>query len=75
MLETVDTQFDDLLNASYHQDGQKLLATNRYLQKRFDNPAPDSVINGYKTADSSISTIEAPTTKSSSSAKAKDITL
>ncbi|MGO2302834.1 MAG: hypothetical protein ACTH5O_08075, partial [Psychrobacter sp.] len=75
VLETVDTQFDDLLNASYHQDGQKLLATNRYLQKRFDNPAPDSVINGYKTADSSISTIEAPTTKSSSSAKAKDITL
>ena len=75
VLETIDTQFDDLLNASYHQDGQKLLATNRYLQKRFDNPVSDSVTNGYKTADSSISAIEAPTTKSSSSAKAKDITL
>ncbi|MGO1782423.1 MAG: hypothetical protein ACTHZO_08635, partial [Moraxellaceae bacterium] len=39
VLSTINTQFDDLLNASYHQDGQKLLATNRYLQKRFDNPA------------------------------------
>ena len=38
ILMTINTQFDDLLNASYHQDGQKLLATNRYLQQRFDNP-------------------------------------
>ena len=38
ILMTIDTQFNDLLNASYHQDGQKLLATNRYLQQRFDNP-------------------------------------
>ena len=38
ILMTINTQFDDLLNASYHQDGQKLLATNRYLQERFDNP-------------------------------------
>ena len=38
ILETINTQFDELLNASYHQDGQKLLATNRYLQQRFDNP-------------------------------------
>lgn len=38
VLETINTQFDDLLSASYHQDGQKLLVTNRYLQKRFDNP-------------------------------------
>ena len=38
ILITINTQFDDLLNASYHQDGQKLLATNRYLQQRFDNP-------------------------------------
>ncbi len=37
ILETINTQFDELLNASYHQDGQKLLATNRYLQQRFDN--------------------------------------
>ena len=38
VLRTINTQFDDLLNASYHQDGQKLLVTNRYLQKRFDSP-------------------------------------
>ena len=38
ILQTINTQFDELLNASYHQDGQKLLATNLYLQKRFDNP-------------------------------------
>ncbi|MDN3454239.1 hypothetical protein [Psychrobacter sp. APC 3350] len=44
VLETINTQFDDLLNASYHQDGQKLLATNRYLQKRFDNPAVNTEI-------------------------------
>lgn len=36
VLNTVDTQFDGLLEAAYHQDGQKLLATNRYLQQRFD---------------------------------------
>ena len=38
ILETINTQFDELLNASYHQDGQKLLATNLYLQQRFDSP-------------------------------------
>ena len=38
ILETINTQFDELLNASYHQDGQKLLATNLYLQQRFENP-------------------------------------
>ena len=38
VLGTINIQFDDLLNASYHQDGQKLLATNRYLQQRFDTP-------------------------------------
>lgn len=36
VLETINNQFDDLLDASYHQDGQKLLVTNRYLQQRFD---------------------------------------
>ncbi len=36
VLSTVETQFDDLLDAAYHQDGQKLLATNRYLQQRFE---------------------------------------
>ncbi len=40
VLGTVNVQFDDLLDASYHQDGQKLLVTNRYLQQRFDNPVP-----------------------------------
>ncbi len=38
VLGTINIQFDDLLNASYHQDGQKLLATNRYLQQRFNTP-------------------------------------
>ena len=42
VLRTINTQFDDLLNASYHQDGQKLLATNRYLQQRFNNPTSNS---------------------------------
>jgi len=42
ILGTINTQFDDLLNASYHQDGQKLLVTNRYLQQRFDNPKVDA---------------------------------
>lgn len=36
VLNTVNAQFDDLLDAAYHQDGQKLLATNRYLQQRFE---------------------------------------
>ena len=44
VLKTINTQFDDLLNASYHQDGQKLLATNRYLQARFDHPNMDSTM-------------------------------
>lgn len=42
VLQTINTQFDDLLNASYHQDGQKLLATNRYLQQRFNTSATPS---------------------------------
>ena len=42
ILGTINTQFDELLNASYHQDGQKLLVTNRYLQQRFDNPNIDT---------------------------------
>lgn len=42
VLGTINTQFDDLLDASYHQDGQKLLVTNRYLQQRFDNPVPNA---------------------------------
>ena len=45
VLKTINTQFDELLNASYHQDGQKLLATNRYLQQRFDNPKAGSDVH------------------------------
>jgi len=41
VLKTINIQFDELLNASYHQDGQRLLVTNRYLQQRFDNPNVD----------------------------------
>lgn len=37
ILNTVNAQFDDLLEAIYHQDGQKLLITNRYLRQRFEN--------------------------------------
>ncbi|GAA0321675.1 hypothetical protein [Psychrobacter aestuarii] len=37
VLTTINRQFDNLLDAAYHQDGQKLLITNRYLTKRFDD--------------------------------------
>jgi hypothetical protein len=42
VLGTINAQFDDLLDASYHQDGQKLLVTNRYLQQRFDSSASNT---------------------------------
>ncbi|MGM8886010.1 hypothetical protein ACS8FD_08705 [Psychrobacter sp. 1U2] len=65
VLGTVNRQFDDLLDASYHQDGQKLLVTNRYLQQRFDTPAtrndsvkaPDIVINEQALSDKSESQV------------------
>ena len=64
VLETIDTQFDDLLNASYHQDGQKLLATNRYLQTRFNNPTgntePQKLDQGVS-HDVKVQAIESPT--------------
>lgn len=44
VLRTINTQFDDLLRASYDQDGQKLLVTNRYLQSRFDNPKTNAEV-------------------------------
>ncbi|GAF56436.1 hypothetical protein JCM18901_2157 [Psychrobacter sp. JCM 18901] len=83
VLKTINTQFDDLLNASYHQDGQKLLATNRYLQKRFNNPAsntdilkPDSNassdVSSGVSSDVNIQAIESPTGENVS---AKDIKL
>lgn len=38
-LDTVNSQFDDMLDAMYEQNAQKLLVTNRYLQARFNNSA------------------------------------
>ncbi|WGV12274.1 hypothetical protein QJS82_08655 [Psychrobacter maritimus] len=86
VLSTINTQFDDLLSASYHQDGQKLLATNRYLQKRFNNPAVNADIqevqkltNSEDTVNSNvdIEALEIPTDASGKSANtnAKDIKL
>ena len=58
VLSTINTQFDDLLNASYHQDGQKLLATNRYLQQRFNSSADhqevQKLINSEDTVNSNV---------------------
>ena len=42
VLSTINKQFDELLDASYHQDGQKLLVANRYLEQRFDTNSQDS---------------------------------
>ena len=86
VLSTINTQFDDLLSASYHQDGQKLLATNRYLQKRFNNPAVNADIqevqkltNSEDTVNSNvdIEALEISTDASGKSANtnAKDIKL
>ena len=60
MLGTINSQFDDLLNASYHQDGQKLLATNRYLQQRFDSPNNNSEIQQLNSRATEIKRIESP---------------
>ncbi len=66
VLKTIDVQFDDLLNASYHQDGQKLLATNRYLQTRFDNPNANSTTQSLSELNDNtdIETIQSPMSKS-----------
>ena len=80
VLSTINTQFDDLLNASYHQDGQKLLATNRYLQQRFDNPiastqiehSSNQEIGNHGSGDATGSAIENPSNKGP---KAEDIKL
>ena len=71
VLSTINTQFDELLNASYHQDGQKLLVTNRYLQSRFDNPTGNTELqkldsdvssaNSDVSSDVNIQAIERPT--------------
>ncbi|WP_201582231.1 hypothetical protein [Psychrobacter immobilis] len=87
VLSTINTQFDDLLNASYHQDGQKLLATNRYLQKRFNNPAITTDIqklnnnvnrvNSVSDADTKVKSqaIESPTGANDGQVSAEDIKL
>jgi len=64
VLKTINTQFDDLLNASYHQDGQKLLATNRYLQTRFDHPNMDSTVQPLSNLSKKTEAIESPTSSS-----------
>lgn len=77
VLKTINTQFDDLLNASYHQDGQKLLATNRYLQTRFDNPAAESTMQPLSNLSKKTEAIESPTSSSADvkSPVAEDIKL
>ncbi len=78
VLRTINTQFDDLLNASYHQDGQKLLATNRYLQQRFENPATNKNIqevNNNVGGDIKIEAIENPAGATGESVSAEDIKL
>lgn len=72
VLRTINTQFDDLLNASYHQDGQKLLATNRYLQKRFDTPKAEADAPSLAHTEDTVTAIENPSDKSP---KAEDIRL
>ena len=73
VLRTINTQFDDLLNASYHQDGQKLLATNRYLQERFNSSANNQEVqkltNSEDTVNSNvdIKAIDSPTDSRSES--------
>lgn len=64
VLKTINTQFDDLLNASYHQDGQKLLATNRYLQTRFDHPNMDSTMQPLSNLSKKTEAVESPTLSS-----------
>ena len=63
VLRTINTQFDDLLNASYHQDGQKLLATNRYLQQRFSNPTSNSRLQQIDNSAVKVQAIENPANK------------
>lgn len=82
VLGTINTQFDDLLNASYHQDGQKLLATNRYLQKRFDNPKVESAnaqqldnLDSHDSLNNKETTVKVIENPSSESPKAEDIKL
>lgn len=76
VLTTIDAQFDDLLNASYHQDGQKLLATSRYLQKRFKTPVVSHEgqnLDDSTDDESGIQTLETPAGAAAKKARADDI--
>ncbi|MGP5222244.1 hypothetical protein ACTXP0_06280 [Psychrobacter celer] len=76
VLTTIDAQFDDLLNASYHQDGQKLLATSRYLQKRFKTPAvshEEQNLDDGADDEAGIQTLETPAGAAAKKARADDI--
>lgn len=84
VLRTINTQFDDLLNASYHQDGQKLLATNRYLQERFNNPDANIEVQklnnnannaNIANSDMELKAIEKPSGTTGESANSEDIKL
>ena len=75
VLSTINTQFDDLLNASYHQDGQKLLATNRYLQQRFDNPADNTEFQKLDSSASNDVNIQAIESPAGTNVSAEDIKL
>ena len=76
VLTTIDAQFDDLLNASYHKDGQKLLATSRYLQKRFKTPAVSyegQNLDDGADDEAGIQTLETPAGAAAKKARADDI--
>ncbi|MDN5664823.1 MAG: hypothetical protein L0G41_01205 [Psychrobacter sp.] len=76
VLTTIDAQFDDLLNASYHQDGQKLLATSRYLQKRFKTPVvshEEQNLDDGADDEAGIQTLETPAGAAAKKARADDI--
>lgn len=75
VLSTINTQFDGLLNASYHQDGQKLLATNRYLQKRFDNPADNTEFQKLDSSASNDVNIQEIESQTGTNVSAEDIKL
>ena len=84
VLSTINTQFDDLLNASYHQDGQKLLVTNRYLQQRFNSSADNQEVQKLNNnannanivnSDKELKGIENPSGTTVESANAEDIKL
>lgn len=76
VLTTIDAQFDDLLNASYHKDGQKLLATSRYLQKRFKTPVVSHEgqnLDDGADDEAGIQTLETPAGAAAKKARADDI--